>query len=58
MFIGHHAVGFAAKRYAPRTSLGTLFVAATFLDLLWPIWSLFDLTPEGRGNWMPKLSYG
>lgn len=37
MFIGHHAVGFAAKRYAPRTSLGTLFVAATFLDLLWPL---------------------
>ena len=37
MFIGHHAVGFAAKRWAPRTSLGTLFVAATLLDLLWPI---------------------
>jgi len=37
MFIGHHAVGFAAKRYAPRASLGTLFVAATLLDLLWPI---------------------
>ena len=28
------------------------------VDLLWPIWSFFDLTPEGRGNWMPKLSYG
>ena len=27
------------------------------VDLLWPIWSFFDLTPEGRGNWMPKLSY-
>ena len=37
MFIGHHAVGFAAKRYAPRTSLGLLFVAATLLDLIWPI---------------------
>jgi predicted dithiol-disulfide oxidoreductase (DUF899 family) len=28
------------------------------LDLLWPIWSFFDLTPEGRGSWMPQLSYG
>jgi membrane-bound metal-dependent hydrolase YbcI (DUF457 family) len=36
MFIGHFAVGFAAKRVAPRTSLGTLFAAAQLLDLLWP----------------------
>jgi predicted dithiol-disulfide oxidoreductase (DUF899 family) len=27
------------------------------VDLLWPVWSFFDLTPEGRGDWMPKLSY-
>jgi predicted dithiol-disulfide oxidoreductase (DUF899 family) len=27
------------------------------IDLLWPIWSVFDLTPEGRGNWVPKLVY-
>ena len=27
------------------------------VDLLWPIWSYFDLTPEGRGSWMPKLAY-
>jgi predicted dithiol-disulfide oxidoreductase (DUF899 family) len=27
------------------------------VDLLWPIWSYFDLTPEGRGDFMPKLSY-
>ena len=36
MFIGHFAVGFAAKRVAPQTSLGTLFLAAQFVDLLWP----------------------
>lgn len=36
MFLGHFAVGMAAKRVAPRVSLGTLFVAAQFLDLLWP----------------------
>jgi len=37
MFIGHFAVGFAAKRVAPRTSLATLVAAASFLDIAWPI---------------------
>lgn len=37
MFLGHFAVGFAAKRWAPRASLGTLFLAAQFIDLLWPL---------------------
>jgi hypothetical protein len=36
MFVGHFGVGFAAKRLAPRASLGTLFLAAQLLDLLWP----------------------
>ncbi len=28
------------------------------VDLLWPLWNLLDLTPEGRGmDWYPKLSY-
>jgi predicted dithiol-disulfide oxidoreductase (DUF899 family) len=28
------------------------------VDLIWPLWSLFDLTPEGRGaNWYPRLRY-
>ena len=40
MFIGHYALGFAAKRVAPRTSLGTLFVAPTLADLLWPVFLL------------------
>ena len=37
MFIGHFAVAFAAKRVAPRASLGTLVLAAAFLDVLWPV---------------------
>jgi hypothetical protein len=37
MFIGHFAVGFAAKRVAPSTSLATLFAAAQLLDLVWPV---------------------
>ena len=43
MFIGHFGVGFAAKRVAPNVSLGTLFLAAQFLDLLWPTLLLLDL---------------
>jgi len=40
MFLGHFAVGLAAKRVAPRTSLGTLFAAAQLADLLWPLFLL------------------
>jgi membrane-bound metal-dependent hydrolase YbcI (DUF457 family) len=36
MFIGHFALGFAAKRAAPTLSLATLFLAAQFADVLWP----------------------
>jgi predicted dithiol-disulfide oxidoreductase (DUF899 family) len=28
------------------------------IDLLWPLWNLLDLTPEGRGeDWYPDLEY-
>ena len=37
MFIGHFAVGFAAKRWAPRTSLATLMLAPLLADVLWPV---------------------
>ena|SRR5687767_9916267 len=37
MFVGHYGLAFAAKRVAPRASLGTLFLAAQFVDLVWPI---------------------
>ena len=40
MFIGHYALGLAAKRVAPRTSLGTLLAAPTLADLLWPVFLL------------------
>jgi hypothetical protein len=36
MFVGHFGVGFGAKAAAPRVSLGSLFLAAQFIDLLWP----------------------
>ncbi|HZY03940.1 MAG TPA: metal-dependent hydrolase [Anaeromyxobacteraceae bacterium] len=37
MFLGHFAVGLAAKKVAPRTSLATLFAAAQLVDLVWPV---------------------
>lgn len=40
MFIGHPAVGFAAKRYAPLASLGALVLAPMLLDILWPLFVL------------------
>ncbi len=57
MFIGHYAVGFAAKKWAPKVSLGTLFLAALWLDLIWPIFVLmglehFEITP-GITKWSP-----
>lgn len=28
------------------------------VDSIWPLWNLFDVTPDGRGKtWTPKLSY-
>jgi hypothetical protein len=43
MFIGHYAVGMAAKRVAPKASLGVLILSAELLDLLWPMFSLLGL---------------
>lgn len=37
MFLGHYGLAFAAKRVAPRSSLGMLTFAAQFLDELWPV---------------------
>jgi membrane-bound metal-dependent hydrolase YbcI (DUF457 family) len=36
MFIGHFAMAYGVKRWAPRTSLATLFAAAQLPDVLWP----------------------
>lgn len=43
MFIGHFALGLAAKRATPRISLGMLFLAAQFADTLWPFLLLAGL---------------
>src|SRR5882757_582089 len=43
MFIGHFAVGMAAKSVKPSLSLGTYFLAVQFVDLLWPTLLLFNI---------------
>jgi len=43
MFLGHYAVAFAAKKASPKTSLGSLILAAQLLDLLWPLFLLMGV---------------
>ena len=43
MFIGHFAVALAARRAAPRASLGWFFAASQLPDLLWPLLVLADV---------------
>ena len=42
MFLGHYALALGAKRLAPSVSLGTLFLACQFADLLWPAFQSGD----------------
>lgn len=37
MFIGHYALAFAAKKAAPKANLGLLLLAASWLDVVWPV---------------------
>jgi len=43
VFIGHFGVALGAKKISPRTSLGTLVMAAQFVDLIWPIFLLLGI---------------
>ena len=43
MFLGHFAVGLAAKRATPQVSLGLLLAAPLLLDLLWPVFLLLGI---------------
>ena len=43
MFIGHFAVGFAAKRVAPRVSLALLMAAVAWADILWTVFLLLGV---------------
>lgn len=43
MFIGHYGAGLSFKKAAPPISLGLLFIAVQFLDLLWPTFLLLHI---------------
>lgn len=43
MFLGHFGVALAAKRVAPRPSLGTAVMAAQWADGIWPLFVLLGL---------------
>lgn len=54
MFVGHFGVALAAKKLTPGTSLGTLFLAAQWVDLIWPTflllgWEQVRIDPSQRG---------
>jgi hypothetical protein len=43
MFIGHFGAGFAGKKFNKSASLGTYFMAAQWVDLVWPLLVLFGI---------------
>lgn len=43
MFLGHFGAGFAAKKIDKTASLGTYFMAAQWIDLIWPVFLLFGI---------------
>ncbi len=43
MFVGHLALGFAAKRVTPRVSLAVLLTASQVADVLWPLFLALGL---------------
>ena len=50
MFIGHFGLAMAAKRVAPKPSLGTLVLAAQLADGVWPVfvllgWERVEIAP-------------
>ena len=50
MFIGHFGLALAAKKVAPRPSLGTLVLAALLVDGIWPVflllgWETVEIVP-------------
>ena len=53
MFLGHFALGLAAKRAAPQVSLAEWLLSVEFLDLLWPtLLSIVGWGLEGYSLWL------
>jgi len=56
MFIGHFGVAFGAKKVTPALSLGLLFIAVQFLDLLWPTLILLHIEHAAIVPGITKMS--
>jgi hypothetical protein len=56
MFIGHFGVALGAKKVTPALSLGLLFIAAQFLDLLWPTLILLHIEHASIVPGITKMS--
>jgi hypothetical protein len=56
MFLGHYGLALAAKRAAPRASLGTLTFATQFLDELWPVLLLLGVEQVRIAPWLIRVS--
>jgi hypothetical protein len=54
MFIGHFGAGFAGKKFSKSASLGTYFMAAQWIDLVWPILVLLGIE---KVEIKPGISY-
>lgn len=49
-------MGLATKKFSPRTSLATLFVACQLLDLIWPIAMLIGLESSTHDHSIPTFN--
>lgn len=47
MVIGHFGFGLGAKKFAPKLSLGLIFIAVQFADMLWPDLLLLNVEKVG-----------
>ena len=47
----------SVKHFYSASAQMTEEVKTRGIDLLSPVWNLLDITPEGRGQWEPKLTY-
>ena len=47
-----------AVRHSYTSQASLTFTHHRGIDLMNPVWHLFDLLPEGRGDWIPKHDYG
>jgi predicted dithiol-disulfide oxidoreductase (DUF899 family) len=61
MLIDEHIQSKAGVAVGDKSALPMLYSTSEgeprHMDMMWPLWNLFDATPEGRGgDWHPPLN--